>query len=100
MQVLDWGALARGALWIAGLSIVLAAWSYAYWQAREERIRLRDVLARPAFQLAFNGGLALFTGGLAWGSSVLWERLAGLAVALVFAWLAASAGRLLHRESR
>lgn len=100
MQVLDWGALARGALWIAGLSIVLAAWSYAYWQAREERIRLRDVLARPAFQLAFNGGLALFTGGLAWGSPMLWERLAGLAVALVFAWLAANAGWLLHRESR
>ncbi len=93
------GRLACRALWIAGLSIVLAAELRLLAGARE-RIRLRDVLARPAFQLAFNGGLALFTGGLAWGSSVLWERLAGLAVALVFAWLAASAGRLLHRESR
>jgi hypothetical protein len=38
----------------------------------------------------------MFTGGLAWGSPVLWERLVGLAVALLFAWLAANAGWLLH----
>lgn len=100
MQVLDWAALARGALWIAGLSTVLAAWSFAYWLARERHVPLRDVLGRPAFQLAFNGGLAMFTGGLAWGSPVLWERLGGLGVALLFAWLAANAGWLVHRESR
>jgi len=100
MVILDWALLARGALWIAGLSIVLAAWSYAYWQAREERTRLREVLGRPAFQLAFNGGLALFTGGLAWGAATLWERLAGLALALAFGWLAANAGWLLLRKSR
>lgn len=100
MQVLDWGALARGALWIAGLSTVLAAWSFAYWQAREEHARLRDVLDRLAFQLAFNGGLAMFTGGLAWGTPVLRERLPGLALALVFAWLAANAGWSLRTKAR
>lgn len=100
MQVLDWGTLARGALWIAGLSTVLAAWSFAYWRAREDHVPLRDVLGRPVFQLVFNGGLAMFTGGLALGSPVLWERLAGLALALVFAWLAVTAGWLLLRESR
>ncbi len=100
MQVLDWGTLARGALWIAGLSMVLAAWSFAYWQAREGHVPLRDMLGQPAFQLAFNGGLAMFTGGLAWGSPVLWERLAGLAVAFVFAWLAANAGWSLRTKAR
>jgi len=99
MQALDWSALARGALWIAGLSIVLAAWSFAYWQAREQRTPLRSMLGRPVFQLAFNGGLAMFTGGLAWGSPVLWERLAGLAVALVFAWLAVNAGLSLRQQA-
>ena len=39
MNLIDWPALARNALWILGLSIVLAAWSYVSWLAARRKVR-------------------------------------------------------------
>lgn len=89
MELIDWARVARGALWIGGLSVALAAWSYAFWRARDRHVPLQQALARPRFQVTLNLGLAGFALGLAWGAATLWERLAWLALAIVFAWQAA-----------
>lgn len=100
MALIDWAGLARTALWIVGLSIVLAGFSHASWQAARQGVRLRGLLARPAFQIMLAGGLALFAAGLAWGSTRRWERLAWLALLLLFAWQGIGAARLLRRQHR
>jgi len=86
VALIDWTGVARNALWILGLSIALAAWSYATWQAHVLRCGLRRALARRAFQAPFNLGMFLFAVGLAWSASRLWERIAWLVLAVAFAW--------------
>lgn len=85
-DLIDWLGVARNALWILGLSIALAAWSYVVWWARMSHCGLRRALARAAFQTPFNIGLLLFSVSLAWGSTRLWERLAWIALSVAFAW--------------
>lgn len=98
-MLIDWAALARNALWILGLSVALAAWSYASWQAGVQRIRLRQALRRPACQAPFYLGLLLFSAGLAWGARRTWELIAWIILAVAFAWQAASALRRASRQS-
>jgi hypothetical protein len=71
---IDWLALARGALWILGLSIILAAWSYATWWASVHRVPWRRAVAMPMFTVPAFAGLALFSASLAWGLDRLWMR--------------------------
>ncbi len=85
MELIDWGWVARGALWIMGLSLVLATCSYASWQSAQQHIALRKVLSRAAYQAAATTGLSLFAAGLAWGAVQFWERLAWIGLALAFA---------------
>lgn len=94
--MIDWPGVARNALWILGLSIALAGWSYTVWWARMSQHGLRRALDRTAFQVPFNIGLLLFSVSLAWGATALWERLVWIALAIAFAWqvvLAVRAGR-------
>lgn len=67
MELIDWGGVARSALWIMGLSLVLATCSYASWQSAQRRISLRKMLNRAAYQAAATTGLSLFAAGCAWG---------------------------------
>ena len=60
MDLIDWPGVARNALWILGLSIVLAAWSYTSWWASMHRIQMRRALGLPRFQTPFALGLTLF----------------------------------------
>lgn len=41
MNTIHWAFIARHAVWILGLAIVLAVWSYADWQAHSRQIRRR-----------------------------------------------------------
>lgn len=86
MALIDWAGVARNALWILGLSVVLAAWSYASWQAGARQIGIRRALEGAAFQVPFSLGLLLFSVGLAWGATRTWERIAWLALTVAFAW--------------
>jgi hypothetical protein len=60
MDLIDWLGVARNALWILGLSIVLAAWSHLRWWAMSRQIKLRRAWEWPRFQAPFSAGLILF----------------------------------------
>jgi hypothetical protein len=85
-RMLDWVYLARKALWILGMSIVLATWSYARTRASEQRLTTRAALSRWPCGAALAAGMVLFCAGLAWGAAQLWERLLWCVVALAFTW--------------
>ena len=82
---MDWPALVRGAVWIAGLSIALAACSHARWVAKQEGVSLRIAFSWDSFLAPFFAGLALFAAGMAWGARALWEVIAWAVVGVVFA---------------
>lgn len=80
--MIDWAYVATSSLWILGLSIILAAFSYHDWLARETGQRLRDLFERPSWRLPFSTGMVLFCLGLglgrrfAWWERTLWGALA------------------------
>ncbi len=86
---IDFKALIGGALWILGLAIVLAAFSWAYYEAKKFCIHVRKALAQPSLLRAIYIGLALFCFGLATISQSKLERT--LWFILAIAWIAQSA---------
>lgn len=84
MGLIDWSSVARGILWVSGLSIVLATCSYASWRSAQQRVSLRKMLSRAAYQVTAATGFLLFSAGLAWDASRPWERLAWAVLALAF----------------
>jgi hypothetical protein len=105
VRQIDWLELIRGALWILGLTIALAGWSYASWWGRVRRLPLRRVVGLPMFTVPFFAGLALFSASLAWGVDRLWLRVLWTVVGLWCLWetgrgwrLAASNKRPIHEE--
>jgi hypothetical protein len=85
MEAMDWADLARGALWVFGLGVSLAALSHVRWSAKRGGVPLRKALSWDSFLAPFCAGLTLFAAGLAWGATLLWETLAWLILALLFA---------------
>lgn len=82
MTFIDWSGVFRGTLWIAGLSVALAAWAYTWWWAGFHRVRLWGALGLPLFRIPFFAGLALFCAGTAWGADRLWARILWVVLAL------------------
>ncbi len=91
LGLIDWGLVSFSALWIVGLSIILAACSFADYNAAEQRLRTRTVLRGPSYQAAINAGLVLFCLGLMGSSRAWWEQLLWSALAITFAYLAIAA---------
>ena len=85
MNLIDWVGVAKNALWILGLSVVLAAVSYADWWAAARQQRRRAVLRTPLFQTPFNLGMTLFAAGLVSTSQAWWEIGAWIVLLLLFA---------------
>ena len=90
MNLIDWAGLIRNALWILGLSVGLAAWSYAWWWASEHGTSKRQALAGPGFQVPFSVGMFLFCAAMAWGALRWWERGLWVVLGLSFVWQAAA----------
>lgn len=97
MTLIDWPGVARNALWIVGLSIVLAAWSYVMWDAGQRRVRLRHAFDWPLLQAPVAVGLLLFAASLSWGAQALWERIVWAVLALAFAWQALAGWRIARK---
>ncbi len=84
---MDFRAVGAGALWVLGLGIVLAAFSYASWVASLRRAPrgLRRTMGQPTFKVAFDLGLALVCAGFALAGQEWWEQLAWSGLAVLFA---------------
>ena len=65
---MDWPALFRGALWIAGIGLALAAFSQTRWVAKHAGVPLRTAVSWDSFLAPFFAGLVLFSAGMAWGA--------------------------------
>ncbi len=91
--LIDWRLVSFSALWIAGLSLILAACSFADYSAAERHLRTRTVLRQPGYQAAINAGLVLFCLGLMGSSRTWWEQVLWGALAIAFAYLALTARR-------
>ncbi len=63
--MIDWFNLAVNALWVLGCAVVLAALSYASWEASRNQERMSARLKRPPLQAALALGGTLFFLGLA-----------------------------------
>ena len=86
-SLIDWWLVASSALWIMGLSVLLAAFSYHDWLAHETGRRLRDQFKTRTWRIPFSLGMALFCTGLAaTRGAAWWERLLWGALALSFGW--------------
>ncbi len=86
MDLIDWPGVIRNALWIVGLSVALAAFSYISWWGAAQGLRLRQSLELPLFQIPFSAGMSLFCASLAWGATRWWERGLWIVLGLSFVW--------------
>lgn len=71
--MIDWLAVLINSLWILGLSILLASFSYQYWLAGQVKRPLRAQLNTPSFLQSFWLSLGLISAGLAGSSQTWWE---------------------------
>ena len=83
-KMIDWVYVGLSALWIGGLSLLLAAVSMAAFTASEHKQRLGQVLARSGFRLALDASMLLLCAGLAGLAVSLWEKLLWALLGLAF----------------
>jgi len=76
--MIDWLSVFYNVLWILGLAVILAAFSYNDWLAAQNNVKLRRQFGSPAFQLPLSLGLALLSLGLTLLADVWWEQLVWL----------------------
>src|SRR5262249_50080933 len=95
---IDVVALFFHALWIAGLAVLLAAFSYHRWLAAQTGRTFRSMLALRSWNIASNAGLMVTSVGFGYGLGTRWwERALWTVLAGAFAHRCAVAAR---REPR
>jgi hypothetical protein len=82
--MIDWQAVGFGALWLTGLSLNLAAFSMADYEANRSNRRLRDVWGTSVYQVLSYAGWALFCFGLLGSARSFWEGGLWVVLGLVF----------------
>jgi len=81
--MIDWQSVIFNSFWILGLAIMLAAFSYHYWLAGQERRQLRLQLSQRGFLQPIWFGLFLIGIGLIGTSQKSWEMVIWSAVTLI-----------------
>ncbi|MFZ0543793.1 MAG: hypothetical protein WAM60_00045 [Candidatus Promineifilaceae bacterium] len=66
--------VAAHALWIFGLAVLLAVWSFGYYEAQQTGEPISVFFSRPNYGLAITLGLILFLAGLAAVDGRLWAK--------------------------
>lgn len=85
--MIDWRMVASNGLWILGLSVLLAAFSYHDWLAGTSGRRRRDLFKEPSFLLPCTSGLFLTCVGWGLGQAVRrWEKAVWFVLAATFGW--------------
>jgi hypothetical protein len=101
--LIDWALVGYSALWVFGLSLILATLSFAHYYASEAGAKFGQVLTTPPYALALNVGGVFTCAGFFGTAQMWWERAAWLALALAFgyqAWQAYAPGRRPPPSSR
>ena len=88
LDLIDWRLVAFSALWLTGLAVLLAAFSFADYLAAQQHLRTRAVLGWPGSQAALHSGLLLFCLGLFGLAQPWWQQLLWALLAAAFAYLA------------
>jgi multisubunit Na+/H+ antiporter MnhB subunit len=83
--MIHWYSVGFSALWILGLSLVVAALSFAYYQVEQQKRRFRQALEMPACRIMIGLGLVFFCLGWTGSVSSTWERIVWAVLAFVFA---------------
>ncbi len=92
-----WGVFSN-ALWILGLAVLLAVWSYASYEAGRRKLRVRHVTNELGYALALNAGMLLFLAGMVTTEDRVWAR--GLWIVLGLGVVAESVWRIVkHRRA-
>jgi len=79
----DWLSVITNLFWILGLAILLAAWSYAYYEAHSSEQSLRELLTISRYSAVITIGLALFCIGLAATDNRLWAQILWIILGIV-----------------
>ena len=82
---IDWLNVFYNSLWILGLAIILAAFSFADWQAHQAGVKLRSQFNSPAFQRPLSMGLILVSVSLAFLADRWWEQVIWAVFGVLFA---------------
>jgi len=72
LRMINWHSVILSSLWISGLALLLAGFSYRYWDASQNNWPLRAQLSRPDFLRLFWFSIFLVSIGLAGTSQQLW----------------------------
>ncbi len=83
--MIDWLNLFANSLWILGLALALATFSFASWQASLNHEKLRVQFDRANIMNAFNLAGIFFCAGLAATSRRWWEIAIWIVLSVAFA---------------
>lgn len=72
-SMISWQSVIFNSFWISGLALLLAAFSYQYWDACQNNLSLRVQLSQPGFLRLFWLSIFLISIGLVGTSQQLWE---------------------------
>jgi hypothetical protein len=72
--LIDVWQVASNALWVLGLSVLLATWSFARYEAHMAGVKTREKFAELGYALVLNAGLLLFIAGMAATERRWWAR--------------------------
>jgi hypothetical protein len=71
--MINWQSVIFNSFWIFGLAVLLAAFSYYYWEATQYGRPLREQLSQAAFLRFFWLAILLVSIGLIGTSQQIWE---------------------------
>jgi len=92
-----WGVFSNF-LWILGLAVLLAVWSYASYAAGRSKQKVRQKLNELGYALALDAGMVLFLAGMTMTEDRGWAR--GLWIVIGVGVIAEGVWRIVqHRRS-
>ncbi len=92
-----WGAFFN-ALWVLGLAVLLAVWSYAAYEASRRKCKVHRIVDELGYALALRAGMVLFLAGMATTEDRGWAR--GLWIVIGLGVIAESVWQIVqHRKA-
>ena len=87
--MIDYWQIGSNILWIFGLALLLAAWSFSYYEAHLAKIPVLERLRTPRIDIVITLGLVLICTGLAAIDSRWWARLIWifLGIFILISWI-------------